>query len=49
MFGNESKVSNQIMKKYGKLSYISYVTVPLSKNKKFNNSLEHFSKNIHVE
>ena len=48
LFGSPEDLSNEINKKYKKLSSIVYVLVPLTGDKNFDNSFELFSKDVSI-
>ena len=49
IYGEPKQISKKLIEKYKKLSSIIYVTVPFTGNKKFDNSLEIFSKMSHFK
>ena len=48
LYGHPEEITDKIKSKYEKLSSIIYITVPLTKNKDFDNSLEIFSKDVSI-
>jgi hypothetical protein len=48
LYGNPDSISEHITNKYKELSSIIYVTVPITGNDDFDNSLENFSKHVTV-
>ena len=48
LYGNPDQISEHLINKYKDLSSIIYVTVPITDNDDFDNSLEIFSKHVRV-
>ncbi len=48
LYGHPEEIANRIKSKYEKLSSIIYITVPITNNINFDNSLEIFSKDVSI-